>query len=60
MLDVGHRTGNVHDSNGARAFILACFNEIRQILTRVILEVRMDCAFFSERIARALDALGIQ
>ena len=27
---------------------------------RVILEVRMDCAFFSEEIVHALDALGIQ
>lgn len=60
VLDVWHRPGNVHDSNGARAFILACLNEIRQILPKVILEVRMDCAFFSEEIVRALDALGIQ
>ena len=60
VLDVWHRPGNVHDSNGARAFILACLREIRQILPRVILEVRMDCAFFSDEIVRALDALGIQ
>ena len=60
VLDVWHRPGNVHDSNGARAFILACIGEIRQILPRVILEVRMDCAFFSDEIVRALDALGIQ
>jgi hypothetical protein len=60
VLDVWHRPGNVHDSNGARAFILACLNEIRQILPHVILEVRMDSAFFSEEIVAALDALGIQ
>ena len=60
VLDVWHRPGNVHDSNGARAFILACLNEIRQILPKVVLEVRMDCAFFSEEMVRALDALGIQ
>jgi hypothetical protein len=60
VLDVWHRSGNVHDSNGARAFILACLNEIRQILPHVILEVRMDSAFFSEEIVAALDALGIQ
>ena len=60
VLDVWHRPGNVHDSNGARAFILACLNEIRQILPHVVLEVRMDCAFFSEEIVHALDALGIQ
>jgi hypothetical protein len=50
----------VHDSNGARALILACVNEIRQILPKIVLEVRMDCAFFSEEIVRALDALAIQ
>ncbi len=60
VLDVWHRPGNVHDSNGARAFILACLNEIRRILPQVILEVRMDSAFFSDEIVSALDALSIQ
>ncbi len=60
VLDVWHRPGNGHDSNGARAFILACLNEIRQIPPRVTLEARIDCAIFSEEIVRALDALGIQ
>ena len=49
----------MHDSNGARAFILACLNEIRHILPSVILEMPMDCPFFSEQIVRALDALGV-
>jgi len=26
---VWHRPGNVHDSNGARRFILSCLSEIR-------------------------------
>ena len=30
MLDVRHRPGNVHDSNGARSFILSCLGEMRQ------------------------------
>lgn len=59
VLDVWHRPGNVHDSNGARRFILGCLSEIRQILPQAILEVRMDCAFFSDEIIRALEALGI-
>lgn len=59
VLDVWHRPGNVHDSNGARSFILACINEIRQILPKVILEVRMDSAFFSDEIVGMLEALGI-
>ncbi|MHB1539871.1 MAG: transposase, partial [Steroidobacteraceae bacterium] len=60
VLDVWHRPGNVHDSNGARAFILACIRELRQTLPHVLLKVRMDCAFFSDEIVRALDALSIQ
>lgn len=60
VLDVWHRPGNVHDSNGARRFILRCLGEIRQILPRVILEVRMDCAFFSDEIISVLEALDIQ
>ena len=28
VLDVWHRPGNVHDSNGGKAFILACIREI--------------------------------
>lgn len=59
VLDVWHRPGNVHDSNGARSFILNCLSEIRQILPSVILEVRMDSAFFSDEIVSALDALGV-
>ena len=60
VLAVWHRPGNVHNSNGARAFILVCIREIPQITPHVILEVRMDCAFFSDEIVRALDALSIQ
>jgi Transposase DDE domain group 1 len=60
VLDVWHRPGNVHDSNGARHFILSCLSKIRQILPAVILEVRMDCAFFSDEIITVLEALGIR
>lgn len=59
VLDVWHRPGNVHDSNGARRFILKCIEEIRQILPQAIVEVRMDSAFFSEQIVAPLEALGI-
>lgn len=60
VLDVWHRPGNVHDSNGARAFIVACLGEIRQILPQAILEARLDSAFFSDEIVRVLEALGIR
>ena len=49
----------MHRSNGARAFVLACVNEIRQILPHLMLEVPRDWAFLSEESVQALDALGI-
>lgn len=55
VLDVLHRPGKVHDSNGASAFIFACLSEIRQLLPRVILKVRMDCALFSDEIVSTLE-----
>jgi len=41
VLDVWHRPGNVHDSNGAKAFILACVREIQAILPHCLIEARM-------------------
>jgi len=60
VLDVWHRPGNVHDSNGAKAFILACVREIKAILPRCLVEARMDSAFFSDDIVRMLDTEGVQ
>jgi hypothetical protein len=60
VLDVWHRPGNVHDSNGAKAFILACVQEIKAILPRCIIEARMDSAFFSDDIVRMLDTEGVE
>lgn len=60
VFDFWHRPGNVHDSNGARKFILACIIAIREILPGVIIETRMDSAFFSDEIVKVLDAFGIQ
>ena len=60
VFDVWHRPGNVHDSNGAKAFILACVREIRAILPRCIIEARMDSAFFSDDIVSMLDTEGVQ
>lgn len=60
VLDFLHRSGNVHDSNGAKAFILACIQAVRQALPYAQLEVRMDSAFFSDEIVSALDDDGIE
>jgi hypothetical protein len=60
VLDVWHRPGNVHDSNGAKSFILACIREIQAILPHCIIEARMDSAFFSDDIVSMLDTEGVQ
>ncbi len=60
VLDFLHRSGNVHDSHGAREFILACVQAVRKALPGILVEVRMDSAFFSDDIVSALQADGIE
>ena len=58
VLDVHHRSGNVHDSNGADAFIAHCLKSVRSELPRIKIETRIDSAFFNETIAEHLDGTG--
>ena len=60
VLDVLHRSGNVHDSHGAEAFIVHCIATVRAALPGVCIEVRMDSAFFSDAIIGSLDATGVE
>jgi len=60
VLDFLHRSGNVHDSHGAKAFILACIRGVREVLPGVVIEVRMDSAFFSDEIIMALEEAKIE
>jgi hypothetical protein len=60
VLDFLHRPGNVHDSHGAKDFILACIDRVREALPRVQIEVRMDSAFFSDEIVSALEGRGVE
>lgn len=60
VFDVFHRPGNVHDSNGAGEFILACINTVREVLPGVHVEVRMDGAFFSDTLVTMLADLGVE
>ena len=60
VLNFLHRSGNVHDSNGARAFILECVAQVRRVLPGAIIEVRMDSAFFSDEIVAALDKQHVE
>lgn len=60
VFDVWNRPGNVHDSNGASAFILDCIDSIKSTLPRVVIELRMDSAFFSDQIVQALSDRNIE
>jgi hypothetical protein len=60
VLDVLHRPGNVHDSNGAKAFILQCIEAVREALPNCVIEVRIDGAFFSDEIVTAVEGVGAE
>jgi len=60
VLSILHRSGNVHDSNGAQDFILSCVEQVREALPGVVIEVRMDGAFFSETMVNVLEDSGIE
>ena len=59
VLDVHHRPGNVHDSNGADTFIEHCVRTVRESLPRAKIEVRIDSAFFNQGIVERLHSLGV-
>jgi hypothetical protein len=60
VLDVLHRAGNVHDSNGALEFVKLCFANLRETGFRGQIETRMDGAHFSESTCRWLDEEGVE
>jgi hypothetical protein len=60
IFDSLHRSGNVHDSNGAGDFIIECIKEIRGAMPLAQIEVRMDSAFFSDEIVSLLGDLGVE
>lgn len=60
ILDVLHRSGNVHDSNGAVDFVVECVEAIRRRLPDATIETRMDSAFFSDLMADTLESIGVE
>ncbi len=56
FLDLHHRPGNVHDSNGAEEFVKSCISNARQNLPSAVVESRMDGAFFQESLLDTLNA----
>ena len=60
ILDVFHRPGNVHDSNGAPEFMMDNFERLRAALPHTVLESRMDSAFFSQKTLTLMDLYGVE
>jgi hypothetical protein len=60
FLDVLHRPGNCHDSNGAREFIGSCIGALRERVPRATLESRLDAAFYDDSILGLLDSLRVE
>ena len=59
ILDLLHRSGNVHDSRGSIEFVKQCVEKVRKVLPDVQLEIRMDSAFFSDAMVRCLKELNV-
>ena len=60
VFDFHHRPGNVHDSNGACDFILACISFFRQEMPGATIEARLDSAFFSDEVVTLLEEAGVK
>lgn len=60
VFDVLHRSGNVHDANGADAFVRRVVEYLRKRLPGVIIELRMDSAFFSDHLIACLRKLKVE
>ncbi len=60
ILDYLHRSGNVHDSNGAVEFLRSCVEKIRKVLPDVQIELRADSAFFSDQMVSEAKTLGLE
>lgn len=60
VLDVLHRPGNVHDSNGANTFMESCILKVKERSCGAVIESRMDSAFFSEDIISLQERLGVE
>jgi hypothetical protein len=59
ILRLKNRPGNVHDSKGAEAFVRQLIAQLRERFGRsLVLELRMDAAFFQQNLLKLLDRLG--
>lgn len=59
-FDALPRPGNVHDSNGALAFVKECVESLRAVASKAVIETRLDSAHFNEDLVEWLREQGIQ
>jgi hypothetical protein len=60
VLNMLHRPGNVHDSNGAIGFVVGNIEEMKERMPQARIECRFDSAFFDEVLLLALQAMGVE
>jgi hypothetical protein len=60
VLDMHHRPGNVHDSNGAVDFARSLFRTVRHRLPDARLESRSDSAFFNQDMLDMMQEEGVE
>jgi len=60
FFDLLHRSGNVHDSNGAPAFMGDCLQRLHQRVPTAQLESRIDSAFFNDDVFPTLEEYDVE
>jgi hypothetical protein len=60
FLDIHHRPGNVHDSNGAQEFARRSIEHARNAIPSLLIESRFDSAFFSKNMVEELVAEKVE
>lgn len=60
FLQVRNRPGNIHDSKGALAVIRDSVAQVRKFLPGVVVEVRLDAAFFTREIIAYLKRARVE
>lgn len=60
FLQVRNRPGNIHDSKGALTVIQDCVEQVRKLVPGVVVEVRLDAAFFTKEIVGYLSRARVE
>ena len=59
FLAMHHRSGNVHDSNGACEFVAHCCDSVRSYQPNVVLRARFDSAFYGKHLFETLETENV-